>query len=66
MLVAMYEHKVYVQAVIWNLNPFDQWGVELGKKLCGGVLPAVRDASRGGEAPAELAAILGWLERRRQ
>jgi glucose-6-phosphate isomerase len=66
MLVAMYEHKVYVQAVIWNLNPFDQWGVELGKKLCGGVLPAVRDASRRGEAPAELAAILGWLERRRQ
>ncbi|PCJ16771.1 MAG: glucose-6-phosphate isomerase [Candidatus Cloacimonadota bacterium] len=32
-LIALYEHKVYVQGVIWNINPFDQWGVELGKKL---------------------------------
>ncbi|MEQ8952758.1 MAG: glucose-6-phosphate isomerase, partial [Gammaproteobacteria bacterium] len=33
MLVAAYEHKTYVQAVLWNINAFDQWGVELGKKL---------------------------------
>ena len=33
MLVALYEHKVFVQSVIWNINPFDQWGVELGKKI---------------------------------
>jgi glucose-6-phosphate isomerase len=32
-LIALYEHKVYVQSVIWNINAFDQWGVELGKKL---------------------------------
>jgi glucose-6-phosphate isomerase len=32
-LVALYEHKVLVQSVLWNINPFDQWGVELGKKL---------------------------------
>jgi glucose-6-phosphate isomerase len=32
-LIALYEHKVYVQSVIWNTNPFDQWGVELGKQL---------------------------------
>jgi glucose-6-phosphate isomerase len=32
-LLALYEHKVFVQSVIWNLNPFDQWGVELGKRL---------------------------------
>jgi len=32
-LVAMYEHKMFVQSVIWDINPFDQWGVELGKKL---------------------------------
>ena len=32
-LLALYEHKVFVQGVIWNLNSFDQWGVELGKKL---------------------------------
>jgi len=32
-LVALYEHAVYVQSVIWNINAFDQWGVELGKQL---------------------------------
>jgi len=33
-LITLYEHKVYVQSVIWDINAFDQWGVELGKKLC--------------------------------
>ncbi|MBB3190897.1 glucose-6-phosphate isomerase [Halomonas cerina] len=34
-LIALYEHKVFVQATIWDINPFDQWGVELGKKIAG-------------------------------
>jgi len=38
-LIAMYEHKIYVQSVIWNLNAFDQWGVELGKQLARKILP---------------------------
>jgi glucose-6-phosphate isomerase len=38
MLIALYEHKVFVQSVIWNINPFDQWGVELGKQLAGKIL----------------------------
>ena len=38
-LVALYEHKVFVQGVIWNINPFDQWGVELGKALAQGIAP---------------------------
>ena len=38
-LVALYEHNVYTQGVIWNLNPFDQWGVELGKALAQRILP---------------------------
>jgi len=38
-LVAMYEHKVFVQGVIWNINSFDQWGVELGKELAKAILP---------------------------
>jgi len=37
-LIAMYEHKVFVQGVIWNINSFDQWGVELGKQLAGKIL----------------------------
>jgi len=38
-LVALYEHKVFVQGVIWEVNSFDQWGVELGKTLARRVLP---------------------------
>ena len=37
-LIALYEHKVFVQSVIWDINPFDQWGVELGKQLAGNIL----------------------------
>lgn len=36
-LIAMYEHKVFVQGVVWNINSFDQWGVELGKELGEGI-----------------------------
>jgi len=39
MLLALYEHKIFVQGVIWNVNSFDQWGVELGKQLARKILP---------------------------
>jgi len=42
-LVALYEHKVFTQSVVWGINAFDQWGVELGKKMCEEVSPLVRD-----------------------
>lgn len=42
-LIAMYEHKTFVQGVIWNINSFDQWGVELGKKLANTILPELKD-----------------------
>jgi glucose-6-phosphate isomerase len=38
-LIALYEHKIFVQGVIWQVNSYDQWGVELGKKLAGAILP---------------------------
>lgn len=38
-LIAMYEHKIFVQGIIWNINSFDQWGVELGKQLAKTILP---------------------------
>ncbi|WP_363349561.1 glucose-6-phosphate isomerase [Methylocystis echinoides] len=44
-LVALYEHKVFVQSVIWDINPFDQWGVELGKELANRLAPIVENAS---------------------
>ena len=45
-LLALYEHKIFVQGVIWQLNSFDQWGVELGKQLGNSILSAMN----GGEA----------------
>jgi glucose-6-phosphate isomerase len=41
-LIALYEHKVFVQGVIWGINSFDQWGVELGKELATRLLPVVK------------------------
>jgi glucose-6-phosphate isomerase len=38
-LVALYEHSVFTQGVIWNINSFDQWGVELGKALANRIVP---------------------------
>jgi glucose-6-phosphate isomerase len=49
-LVALYEHKVYVQGVIWDINPFDQWGVQLGKKLASQLTGSVTGA--GFDPPA--------------
>ena len=47
-LIALYEHKVFVQSVIWNINAFDQWGVQLGKLLSGRLFDAL-----SGEAPTQ-------------
>ncbi len=46
MLVAMYEHRIFVQGVIWDVNSYDQWGVELGKQLAAAIIPEL-----SGEAP---------------
>ena len=42
-LLAFYEHKIFVQGVIWNLNSFDQMGVELGKILANKILPELKN-----------------------
>ncbi|MEO1014752.1 MAG: glucose-6-phosphate isomerase [Pseudomonadota bacterium] len=49
-MIAMYEHKIFVQGLIWGINSFDQWGVELGKTLAKKVLPEI--AGENAEAPA--------------
>lgn len=43
-LIAMYEHKIFVQGMIWEVNPYDQWGVELGKQLAKAILPELENA----------------------
>ena len=46
-LIALYEQKVFVQGVVWGLNSYDQWGVELGKELANKLAPAVKSGDRG-------------------
>jgi glucose-6-phosphate isomerase len=43
-LVALYEHAVFVQGSLWDIDPFDQWGVELGKALARAIVPELEDA----------------------
>jgi glucose-6-phosphate isomerase len=43
-LIALYEHKIFTQGIIWNINSFDQWGVELGKQLAKAILPELKTA----------------------
>ncbi|HUI99253.1 MAG TPA: glucose-6-phosphate isomerase [Usitatibacter sp.] len=58
-LLAIYEHKVFVQAAVWGIDAFDQWGVELGKKIAGQVLPALRGkAAPLDPASAHLVALI--------
>ena len=58
-LIALYEHKVFTQSVIWDINAFDQWGVELGKKLAESLAPAVEDPKKNSD-PA-LAGLLAQV-----
>jgi glucose-6-phosphate isomerase len=44
-LIALYEHKIFVQGIMWRVNSFDQWGVELGKALAGVILPELKGAA---------------------
>jgi glucose-6-phosphate isomerase len=60
-LVALYEHKVFTQSVVWGINAFDQWGVELGKKMCEEVLPLVRDAEAATGTRAMLKPLINRL-----
>lgn len=62
MLIALYEHKVFTQSVIWRVNAFDQWGVELGKRLADGLAPALQE---GRELDRHDASTRGLVERYR-
>ncbi|KZY83285.1 glucose-6-phosphate isomerase [Oleiphilus sp. HI0085] len=62
-LIAAYEHKVFVQGVIWELNSFDQWGVELGKKLGNEVLKQLEDADSNIAADSSTAGLIAEYHR---
>lgn len=58
MLLALYEHKIFVQGIIWNLNSFDQWGVELGKQLAKHILDDIHQAYPSREHDASTNALI--------
>jgi len=57
-LIALYEHKVAVQGCLWGIDSFDQWGVELGKQLAGGILPELTPGSAPGAHDASTNALI--------
>jgi glucose-6-phosphate isomerase len=65
MLIALYEHKVFVQGVVWGINSFDQWGVELGKELAKPLLAELQGGEPGNH-DGSTAGLLGWLKRHAQ
>jgi glucose-6-phosphate isomerase len=62
-LLAFYEHRTYTQAVVWGINPFDQWGVELGKQIAGRLVQALRDS---GDDLADTGTVASWVSRYRE
>lgn len=66
-LVALYEHEVFVQGVVWGINSFDQWGVELGKQLAKGLAPAVAGDEQAISAEdASTAGLIRYYREQRQ
>ena len=65
-LLAMYEHKVFVQAVIWGINPFDQWGVELGKVIAKDMLELIADPSKAEDLDSSSRALSRHIAKYRQ
>lgn len=59
-LVAMYEHKIFVQGIVWNIHSFDQWGVELGKQLANNIVPELEG---GGTVTSHDASTNGLINR---
>lgn len=57
-LVALYEHKVFVQGAVWNIDSFDQWGVELGKVLAKRIEPVLTEGEGGGQLDSSTAALV--------
>ncbi len=65
-LIALYEHKVFVQGAIWDINPFDQWGVELGKVLAGKIVPELGSAQEPQLAhDSSTNALIRWYREKR-
>lgn len=65
-LIAMYEHKIFVQGIIWNINSFDQWGVELGKQLAKVILPELQGKTEPGGHDASTTGLIEYYKTERR
>ena len=65
-LIAMYEHKIFVQGVIWNIFSFDQWGVELGKQLANNILPELKDDKPASSHDSSTNGLINAFKKMRQ
>ena len=65
-LIALYEHITFVQGVIWGVNSFDQWGVELGKKQADALLPAISGAEAIDSGDSSTDELIRWYRRQRE
>merc|ERR1711998_474704 len=64
-LVAMYEHKIFCQGWIWDINSFDQWGVELGKELAKAIQPELKNSSKISSHDASTNSLINHIKDRR-
>lgn len=64
-LIALYEHKVFVQGIIWQINSFDQWGVELGKKLASNLFDDLSDERDHGKHDSSTEGLLAYIKTHR-
>ncbi|TPJ44797.1 glucose-6-phosphate isomerase [Mesorhizobium sp. B2-5-13] len=64
-LIALYEHRVFVEGTLFNINSFDQWGVELGKELATGLLPVVEGKESAAKRDASTAGLVGYIHQLR-
>ncbi|NNJ96565.1 MAG: glucose-6-phosphate isomerase [Gammaproteobacteria bacterium] len=66
LLVALYEHKIFVQGIVWNLNSYDQWGVELGKQLAKQILDEIESADTSAPHDSSTHNLISYYLKRRQ
>ncbi|MCG8428784.1 MAG: glucose-6-phosphate isomerase [Chromatiales bacterium] len=65
-LIALYEHKIFVQGVVWGVNSYDQWGVELGKQLAGVILPELKEEAETGSHDGSTTGLITRFKQLRQ
>ena len=64
-LIALYEHIVFTQGIIWDINSFDQWGVELGKQQANDLAPAVSGSQEVDSGDQSTDELIGWYRANR-